>query len=86
MAQGPSGRAKGWIDRSIDTGIDTDSHTLKYITLLLLSPPVHPGATLDMRFVMMIRPGGRGLDDGRLRLIVGGMAFVRLGGTFRGSG
>lgn len=39
-----------------------------------------------MRFVMMIRPGGRTLDDGRLRLIVGGNVFVRLGATFRGSG
>lgn len=47
---------------------------------------MHPGAVLDMRFVMMIRPGGRSLDEGRLRLIVGGMAFVRLGGTYRASG
>jgi hypothetical protein len=47
---------------------------------------VYPGGNLDMRFVMMIRPGGRSLDNGRLRLIVGGMVFVRLGGYFRGSG
>ncbi len=39
-----------------------------------------------MRFVYMIRPGGRALNDGRLRLIVGGMVFVRLGATFRGAG
>lgn len=47
---------------------------------------VHPGGNLDMRFVMMIRPGGRTINNGRTRLIVGGMAFVRLGGNFRGSG
>lgn len=39
-----------------------------------------------MRFVMMIRPGGVQINDGRTRLIVGGMVFVRLGGNFRGSG
>ena len=47
---------------------------------------VHPGGNLDMRFVMMIRPGGRTINNGRTRLIIGGMAFVRLGGNFRGSG
>lgn len=52
----------------------------------LLHTAVYPGGNLDMRFVMMIRPGGRSLDEGRLRLIVGGMALVRLGGNFRGSG
>jgi hypothetical protein len=39
-----------------------------------------------MRFVMMIRTGGRALDNGRLRLIVGGMVLVFLGGNFRGTG
>ena len=50
------------------------------------TPTVFPGGNLDMRFVMMIRTGGRTLDDGRLRLIVAGLVLVRIGGNFRGSG
>lgn len=45
-----------------------------------------PGGRLDVRAVTLYRGSGRRLDDGRLKLTIGGTAYVALGGSFTASG
>lgn len=47
---------------------------------------VYPGGRLDVRFASLYRGSGRNLDDGRLKLTIGGTVYVDLGGSFTASG
>lgn len=46
---------------------------------------VQAEGSLDMRFVSVVRAAGRSFNGGELRVIVGGIVLVRLGGYFRGT-
>lgn len=47
---------------------------------------VMPGARLDLRFLCLYRGGGRSLNNGQTKLVVGGVAKVYPGGLLRGAG
>jgi hypothetical protein len=47
---------------------------------------VYPGGRLDVRFTSLYRGAGRSLEEERLTLTVGGVAYVDLGGSFSATG
>ena len=47
---------------------------------------VGAGGVLDVRSVTLYKGGGRRLDDGRLKLTIGAVAYVALGGAFTATG
>lgn len=47
---------------------------------------VQPGAHLELRFVCLYRGGGRTINNGQTKVIIGGVARVYPGGVLRASG